>query len=598
MRLITINNFLKAINILIKNGPIVLLKKINNKIIQRNQYKYYLMYIKKLDEHENNKRKKANNLKYRPKFSIIVPVYNTNRKYLKLCIDSVLNQIYNNWELCVVDGGSTKSYIKRILNDYAKKDNRIKVKFLKKNKGIASNSNEALGIATGEFVGFLDHDDELSSDALYEVAKLLNENQDLDLIYSDEDKITTKGKRINPHFKPDWSPDTLYSYNYITHFLVMNRIIINKLGGFREGYDGAQDYDLLLRATEISNKIAHIPKILYHWRMHKRSVSFSSRSKPYAYEAAKKAIKESLYRKKIEADVLDGFFIGSYRVKYKIFNNPKVTIIIPTKDKIEILKRCIKSILEKTNYDNYEILIVDNKSVNSNTFKYYNEIKLNPKIKIISYNEPFNYSKINNYAIKFVSSEYIIFLNNDIEVISKEWITAMLEHIQRKEIGIVGGLLYYPNNTIQHAGVIIGIGGFAGHSHRHFLRDAMGYMGRIRIIQNLSAVTGACLMTKKNIFNEIGGFDENYSHALNDIDFCLKVREKGYLIIYTPYTELYHYESLTRGYEETPEKLKRFRKEIEYFRKKWKDILIKGDPYYNNNLTLEREDFSIKVYDA
>ncbi|MEM3036416.1 MAG: glycosyltransferase, partial [Thermoplasmata archaeon] len=260
MRLITINNFLKAINILIKNGPIVLLKKINNKIIQRNQYKYYLMYIKKLDEHENNKRKKANNLKYRPKFSIIVPVYNTNRKYLKLCIDSVLNQIYNNWELCVVDGGSTKSYIKRILNDYAKKDNRIKVKFLKKNKGIASNSNEALGIATGEFVGFLDHDDELSSDALYEVAKLLNENQDLDLIYSDEDKITTKGKRINPHFKPDWSPDTLYSYNYITHFLVMNRIIINKLGGFREGYDGAQDYDLLLRATEISNKIAHIPK--------------------------------------------------------------------------------------------------------------------------------------------------------------------------------------------------------------------------------------------------------------------------------------------------------------------------------------------------
>jgi GT2 family glycosyltransferase len=590
-----IEGIVKALKILFQQGPWFLLNRIKYKLKQRNQYKHYLKYLEKIDDNEKIKKNKVKAFQYTPKISIIVPIYNTHKKLLRLSIESVVNQIYENWELCIADGASTKSYIKEILKKYSEQDSRIKVKFLSENKGIIGNSNEAISLATGEFLGFLDHDDELEPSALYEIIKLLNKNQDIDFIYSDEDKISLKGKRFAPHFKPNWSPDTLRSYNYITHFAVIRKKVIEDVGFFREGYEGAQDYDLFLRVVEKTQKIAHIPKVLYHWRAYESSVAGNPKVKMYAYESGKNALKEHIQRVGLNGEVHNGIFLGSYRIRYTICEFPQVSIIIPNRDKVNILKRCINSILDKSSYRNYVIFIIDNQSKDEETFKYYHELKDEPKIKVLKYNKPFNFSAINNFAVSKVNSEYLIFLNNDTEIISPEWIQAMLEFAQRRDVGAVGALLYYPNNTIQHAGVIVGIGGFAGHPHRHFHKDSLGYMGRAKVCQNMSAVTGACLMTKKQVFKEVGGFDENYSHALNDIDFCLKIRERGYLIVYTPYAELYHYESLSRGYEDTKEKQKRFKKEIIYFQKKWKDILDNGDPYYNPNLTLNREDFSIRI---
>lgn len=590
-----ISGIIKIIRILCKKGPLETFNTIRDKLRQRHQYKQYLFTFKKQEDKEEIKKKRVKELQFRPKISIILPVYDIDEKWLRLCIESVKKQIYENWELCIVDGGSTKFNIKKVLKKYAEEDNRIKIKFLNKNKGIACNSNEALGLATGDFIGFLDHDDELSPDALYEVVNLLNENPALDFIYTDEDKITVKGKRIDPHFKPDWSPDTFYSCNYITHFAVIRKKIISELGGFREGYDGSQDYDLFLRVTEITDKIAHIPKVLYHWRMVPHSAAFSSHSKPYAYLAAKRAIKDSLNRRKIEGNVLDGPSPGFYRVKYDIIGNPLVSIIIATKNKGKVLKRCVQSILDKTKYDNYEILIIDGQIEESMVFGFDEETKSNPKVRIKKYNEPFNQPKIYNFAVSLVNSEYIIFLCEDTEIISREWLNAMLEHVQRKEVGIAGALLYYPNNSIQHSGIIIGINGIAGYSFRHFSGKNFGYFNRAKIIQNLSAVSGACMMIKRDVFDNVGGFSEEFHISLSDIDLCLKVKERGYLIVYTPYAELYHYESRYRSCEIGPEKYKKFEKEIKHFQTKWKDVLAKGDPYYNPNLTLNKEDFSLRI---
>ena len=585
----------RAWNILFRHGPKALFIKVQATLKRRKQYKGYLLAFENLARKEDIIRDEARAFQYQPKISIIVPVYNTNERWLRLCIESVRNQVYDNWELCIVDGGSTKSYIRMVLEGYAKQDIRIKLRLLEENKGIAGNSNEALALATGEFVGFLDHDDELESSALYEVVKLLNENRDIDFIYSDEDKISTRGNRVDPHFKPDWAPDTLYSCNYISHFSIIRKSIVDELSGFREGYDGSQDYDLLFRVLERTQRGVHISRVLYHWRMVRRSVAFSSNAKPYAHIAAQRVIKDSLNRRKIEGEVLEGPSPGFYRVKYKIVGNPKVSIIIPIKDEGKYLQKCIQSILDKTEYSNYEILIVGNQSGGRQVFGYCEEMRSNRKISVAKYDEPFNYSKINNYAASLIDSEYMVFLDNDTEVISREWLTAMLEHVQRGEVAIAGGLLYYPNNTIRHAGVIIGIKGVAGYSYRHFSGANFGYFNRAKIIQNLSAVTGDCLMTKKSIFQEVGGFDEDFTVAFGDIDLCLKVREKGSLIVYTPYAELYYRESLRGGQVSTPENQAQFKNEREYFQKKWKDVLAKGDPYYNSNLTVDREDFSIRI---
>lgn len=512
-------------------------------------------------------------------------------------VESVINQVYENWELCIADA-STRDDVKEYLEASTKKDLRIKVKFLTKNEGIAGNSNEALSLATGDYIGLLDHDDELSPDALYEVVKYLQANRNADIIYSDEDKIDLKGNRSNPFFKPNWSPDMFLSHNYLCHFTVIRKSLIDKAGNFRVGFDGSQDYDLFLRVTEISKNITHIPKILYHWRMVAGSSSDVLLNKPYAFMASKNALRSAIKRRKLDVEVMDGLFPNSFRLKYNIIKNPKVSIIIPTKDKVDILKNCVNSIFTRTNYSNYEILIVDNQSKEKATFKYYEELEKNSKIKIVNYQQPFNFSTINNFAVSSLDSKYILFLNNDIEVISSEWITAMLEHAQRKEVGAVGAKLIYHNNTIQHAGVVIGIVGnppVGGHAHRHFPKESPGYFGRLKHIDNVSAVTAACMMLRKDVFEEVGGFDENLAVAFNDVDLCLKIREKGYLIVYTPYAELYHHESLSRGYEDTPEKKERFSKEVKYIREKWGAVIDRGDPYYNPNLTLEKEDFSIRI---
>ncbi len=578
-----------------KQGPRGLFATAANRLNLRYQYEQYLLIQKSLGDSEKTKKTKVRALRYRPMFSIIVPVYNTHEKWLRLCIESVLKQVYDNWELCIVDGFSTKPYIRKVLEKYAKQDNRIKVKFLSENQGIVGNSNEALALASGEFIGFLDHDDELAPGALYEVVKKLNEKKDIDFIYTDEDKISTAGTRLDPHFKPDWSPDMLMSHNYITHFAVIRKKVIDEIGGFREGYDGSQDYDLFLRVTEITSKIAHVPAILYHWRMTPQSAASSQHAKPYAYVAAKKAIQDSLTRRKVEAEVDYGITAGFYRVKYKLISNPTVSIIIAAKDKAESLRRCVQSVLDKTPYDKYKILIVDNQSREPQMFKYYKEIAANPKVDIAKVGGLFNCARINNYAVSLVDSEYIIFLDYFTEIISQQWLTAILEYLQRKDVGAVGVLLYYPNNTIHHAGMILGIGGAVGYSHRRFPIYAYNYMNRARIVQNLSAVTGACLATKKGVFQETNGFDERYRRAFGDVDFCLKIREMGYLIVYTPYAELYYHGSLDRDHDDAPEKQVEFKKEMAYFQRKWHHVLANGDPYYNPNLTLEREDFSIKI---
>jgi GT2 family glycosyltransferase len=534
---------------------------------------------------------------YRPEISIIMPVYDVDQVWLEKAIDSVINQLYENWELCIADDASTKKHIKKTLERYSKKEKKIKIKYLGVNQGISGASNEALSLATGDYIGLLDNDDELTIDALYENVKFLNKSPEADLIYSDEDKIDTHGNRMEPFFKPDYSPDFLLTKNYICHFSLFRRSIINNIGGFRKGYESPQDYDLILRFIEKTKpeRIFHIPKILYHWRKIPGSAAMIADAKSYAFVSAKKALSDYLRRNSIQGKVVDGNFVGSYRVRREIKNDYKISIIIPFKDHPEVLKKCVSSIVEKTKYREYEIVLVNNQSEKEDTFEYLDTIKENSSFRILAYDKPFNFSAINNYAVSQVDSEYIVLLNNDTEVISPDWIENMLEFAQRKDVGAVGALLYYPDDTIQHGGVILGIKGVAGHSHKHMKRDSPGYFGRLKTIQNLSAVTAACLMTKKSIFNEVGGFDVNLSHAFNDVDYCLKIRERGYLIIYTPYAELYHHESISRGYEDTPEKQARFRKEIDLFQGRWKEILAKGDPYYNPNLTLDREDFSIKV---
>ncbi len=564
-------------------------------------YSIYLKQNKLTESDLNTSRTEIKTFRYAPKISIITPVYNVDKLWLENAITSVINQVYENWELGLVDDASTKPHIKDILVKYQKNDSRIKVKFLQENLGISGASNEAISLATGEFIGLLDHDDELSVNALFEVVKLLNEHPDADMIYSDEDHIDSKGKLIDPHFKPDWSPDLFLSGMYTCHFGVYRRNIIENIGGFRMGFEGSQDYDLVLRLTEKTDRIYHIPKILYHWRKTPGSTAARYQSKGYADTNAIKALEDALKRRNIKGEVLPGRFPGLFRVRREIIGSPSVSIIIPTKDRPDILRKCIESIKKKTVYENYEIIIVDNSSKDPNAKNYLENISKSNNIRTLKYENPFNFSAINNYAARNSNSDYLLFLNNDIEVISPEWLSAMLEHAQRREVGAVGCKLIYPNNTIQHAGVILGITGtpglpgVAGHSHKHLPNKAHGYFHRPHMIQDLSAVTAACMMVRKNVFEEAGGFDEKLGVAFNDVDLCLKIRQKGYLIIYTPYAELYHYESLSRGYEDDPEKQRRFSGEVKYMREKWGQIIDKGDPYYNPNLSLEYEDFRIKI---
>ncbi len=541
----------------------------------------------------------ADALAYRPKISIITPVWNTDERWLRLAIESVLNQAYDNWELCIADGGSTKQHVRAVVEEYASKDPRIRVRFLEKNEGIAGNSNQALSLASGEFVGFLDHDDELVPFSLLEVIKAINEDPDLDFIYSDEDKIDERGQRFAPFFKPDWSPDLFLSCNYPCHFTVIRKKILDEIGGFSQGYDGSQDYDLFLRSTErtLSRRVKHIPKILYHWRTISESAASSCSAKPYAYIAAKRALVDSMARRGVEiVGVADGFWTGSYRVRYAVKRDPKVSILIPNKNSPEVLRRCIDSIVKNTLYPNYEIVIIDNQSDDPELLKYYDDLTKSGMAALLHYDRPFNYSAINNFAASKTESDYILFLNNDVEVISSDWISAMLEHAQRDDVGAVGGKLLFTNRSIQHCGIVLGLGEHrvAGHPYYKY-PDHNGYFGIINLVRNCSAVTGACLMTRRSCFEEAGGFDElNLSVAFNDVDYCLKLRERGYFVVYTPYAQLYHHESSSRGSDDSPGKKERFLSEVSYMRARWGGILD-NDPFYSPNLSLIKEDFSIRL---
>ena len=523
------------------------------------------------------------------KFSVLVPLYNTPESFLKAMIESVQAQTYKNWELCLADGSDREhSFVGEICKKYADGDKRIKYEKLEKNLGISENSNACIRMATGEYIALFDHDDLLHPSALYEVMRAICEHG-ADFIYTDENTFSEEPRdAYNPHFKPDFSPDTLRSYNYICHLSVFSRELLDSVGYFRSEYDGSQDYDLILRLTEKAKKVFHIRKILYYWRAHKNSVAQDVGAKPYALAA-------HLERCGLKGEVLDSSVPTTYHIKYEIDGNPLISVIIPNKDHTDDLDICLESLYEKSLYKNFEVIIVENNSTEKETLEYYEALtKKHGNIKIVKWEGNFNYSAINNFGVSYAKGEYILLLNNDVEIINGSCLEEMLMFAQRKDVGAVGAKLYYSDDTVQHAGVILGLGGTAGHAHKHFGRSHPGYMARASIAQNLTACTAACLMMRRDVFDEVGGLDESFEVAFNDVDLCMKIRKKGYLVVFTPYAELYHYESKSRGNDSTPEKLERFRGEIDRFKEKWQKQLDDGDPYYNPNLTLTRDDFSLK----
>ena len=526
-------------------------------------------------------------LSFQPRISIVMPVYNIDEIWLRKAIDSVRAQIYPHWELCIADDGSERSHVKKVLEEYRQRDDRIKVTYLSQNQGISMASNAALALASGDFVGLLDHDDELVPWALLEVVKLLNQDPDLDFIYSDEDKLEPDGRRSEPFFKPDFSPDLLMSMNYICHFSVFRRSLITKIGGFRKGFEGSQDYDLVLRITEETSKIAHIPKVLYHWRKLPQSASYSINAKHYAYHAAMRALQEALERRKMSGEVTM-LAPGLYRIQYHIASKPLVSIIIPTRDKVELLRRCIESIREKTTYRHYEIIVVNNESKELATARYLSQISRYEICRVIDFALPFSFSRMNNFAVTHARGAFLVFLNNDTEVITPEWLEEMLGHAQRNGVGSVGPKLLFPNKTVQHGGVILGLNQVPRHAFYGLPASDTGYMGLAAVTRNCAALTGACLMTRREIFEEMGGFDEELDVAYNDVDFCLRLIQHGYYNVWTPHAVLYHHESATRGQYQSE-------KDFHYFYEKWRDFLEHGDPFYNPNLATDNGNFSLKI---
>ena len=533
------------------------------------------------------------------KISVLVPLYNTPEKFLREMIDSVVTQTYKNWELCLADGSDDKhTDVGRICQEYIEKDSRIKYQKIEKNLGISGNTNVCFSMATGNFIGLFDHDDVMHPSLLFECVKTVCE-KDADYVYTDEATFTSPNldDLIVLHFKPDYSPDNLRANNYICHFSMFDADLLKKTGLFRPEYDGSQDHDMILRLTEEAKHVCHIPKIHYYWRSHPNSVAADIGAKTYAIDAAKRAVHDHMrdyYGIEVEVESTRAF-PTIFQIKYPINGEPLISIVIPNKDHVEDLRRCITSIEKKSTWKNYEIVVVENNSVEQSIRDYYKELESDPKVKIVTYEGGFNYSRINNVGVKETKGEYLLFLNNDTEVISPDWMEQLLMYAQRKDVGAVGAKLYYADNTIQHAGVVIGLGAHrsAGHTHYKMPREHLGYMGRLCYAQDVTAVTGACLMVKKSIYEEVDGLDESFTISLNDVDLCLKIREKGYLNIFTPFAELYHYESKTRGMEEG-EKLRRYERECAHFRDKWKEQLDAGDPYYNPNFSLDYSDFTLR----
>ena len=592
----TANIFQKTLRYWKNYGLKNTIKKVCQKLSGQRDYGNYEDFLKKYGvKEEELARQRQETFENSPCFSIAVPLYQTKEKYLREMIESVQVQTYTNWELCLADGSGSEHSLAPIVEEYRVKDKRIKYCLLDKNEGIAGNTNEALKMATGDFIVLTDHDDLLSPEALYQCAKTVQTEPQTDVIYSDEDKVDMSGRKFfEPHFKSDYNIDLLCTMNYICHLFVVRKDVMEQAGLFESCYDGAQDHDFILRCTEKAEHIVHIPKVLYHWRSHMQSTSENPESKLYAFENGCKAVKAHYDRIGVPAEVVQGPFYGMYRTKYLWKEQPLVSIIIPNKDHVADLRKCMDSIEEKSVYRNFEFVIVENNSTEEETFAYYKEIETRDNVNVLYYKGDFNYSKINNFGVVQAKGEYILLLNNDTEMIEPDSIKEMLDVCMRPDVGIVGAKLIFEDNTIQHAGVIIGFGGVAGHAFIGQDRDDNGYFSRIISVQDLSAVTAACLMVRRSVFDEVEGLNEEFKVAFNDIDFCLKVRKAGYLVVYNPYAQFYHYESKSRGQEDSADKVARFQQEIGLFGERWGELLEHGDPYYNPNLTLDKADFSLK----
>jgi len=533
--------------------------------------------------------KLSKGLPKKPRLTILTATFNVSPRIFKETYDSVLGQTYPFWEWCIADASESKT--KKFVRALVAKDKRIKFKSLEKNLGIARNINEAAKNSQGDYVLFLDHDDLLSPFALFEVAKAINQEA-ADFIYSDEDKLDSNGNRVEPFFKPDWSPHLLESFNYINHLTIIKRELFENVGRFRNGFDGAQDYDLNLRLTKSAKKVVHIPKILYSWRKTSGSTAAGFFEKGYVQKSGKKALESYLKQNKLKGWIDETPHPGIYRMRRNLFKSLPVSIIILTQDKKDYLEKCINSVLE-SNYKNLEIIVVNNQSKEPTTINYLKNLSKDKSIKILNFEKTFNFSSINNFAVASTSNPYILFLNNDTQIITSDWLESMLEIAQEQDVGIVAPKLLFPNQSVQNYGVVIGLGGIAGSVFQGYPKEYSGYFGNLVSIRDVSAVSAAAMLVKREIFEKVGGFDENLKVAFNDIDLCLKVRDKDFYVVVTPYAEVYHHESATRGHEYSGDKLKEFKQEIDYFGKKWKRILEKGDPFYNRNLSLRKTDYSL-----
>ena len=585
-----------------RNGVRRTIQRVWEKIREKltGQSEAYMTWRKHtLPSREELQAQSRNQFLRQPLISIVVPLYRTPEPYLRALIDSVRAQTYDNWELCLSDGSGPQSPLRKVLENWTRVDERIRVEDAGCMLGISENTNRALFMARGDYIVFADHDDTLPPFALYECVKMINEEPEADIIYSDEDKVSMNGKEyFQPHFKSDFNIDLLCSMNYFCHLVMVSRDLYEKVGGLNDAYDGAQDYDFVLRCVERARKVCHIPMVLYHWRSHKDSTAENPESKMYAFVAGQRAVQAHYDRIGVDAKVIMGEYPGLYQTVYAIRKpEPMISIIIPNKDHIADLDKCVRSILERSTYSNYEFLVIENNSTLDETFAYYEKMQAeHDNFHVLYWKEGFNYSAINNFGVEHARGDYLLFLNNDTQIISNDCLEQLLGPCQREEVGAVGARLFYEDGTIQHAGVIIGYGGIAGHAFLGFDGNANGYFSRIICQSDLSAVTAACMMVRKDVFLEAGGFDEKLEVAFNDIDFCLKLRSMGKLVVYNPFAALYHFESKSRGMEDTPGKIARFNKEADELLKRWPDIVKNGDPYYNPNLSLDRSDFALKKY--
>ena len=580
-------------------SPKKIARKIRNKRLEKRAYKYF--GTESLPD--GTTRMEQENWEFREnhKISILVPLYNTPENFLREMIDSVLTQTYKNWELCLADGSDAEhDFVGKICLDYAAKDKRIVYHKLEKNEGISGNTNQCYKLATGDYIGLFDHDDILHPSVLFEYARVIEE-KGADYVYCDEATFTgdSINNMITLHFKPDYAVDTLRANNYICHFSVFKKTLLQETELFRKECDGSQDHDMILRLTGIAKNVVHVPRILYYWRAHAGSVASNINAKTYCIDSAKRAVSDHLHKYGIYNTAITSTraFETIFRLQYELTTDGLVSILIPNCDHVEELRKCVEAIRRKNSYENYEIFIIENNSKDEATFAYYEELEKDPKVRILKYEGEFNYARINNFAAKEAKGEFLLLLNNDVEFINKDFIKELLMYAQRSDVGAVGAKLLFPDDTIQHAGIVIGLGAHrtAGHIHYKDENTHIGYMGRLCYAQNMSAVTGAALMVKKADYDAVGGLDENYAVALNDVDFCLRLREKGLLNVFTPFAEAYHYESASRGLDTVPEKAKRYEEECARFKERWKELLAKGDPYYNPNFTLDRSDYSLNV---